>query len=197
MMPDKSIQEQLQDYCLGFLSAEEMAAMDIILSGDAQLAAEFKAYQGALENFALQNAITPSAGMKNKIITLIDNLSAEENFTLQNTPVINQYSDYRNWMKVVSPLLPEKLTEDVFAQVIRQDEKITQTLIKTKVDYPDEVHEEVYESFIVLEGECECYIGNKVVRLGPGGFISIPLHQHHDVKVLTPYVVAIQQRIAV
>ena len=66
---------------------------------------------------------------------------------------------------------------------------------KTGVD--DEVHVNEKESFLVLEGECECYVGDNVYRLGPGGFIEIPLHEHHNVKVISEYVVAVMQRIAV
>jgi mannose-6-phosphate isomerase-like protein (cupin superfamily) len=197
MMQDNNIQEQLQDYCLGLLGAAEIEKLDTLIAANPQLSEEVKAYQLALENYAMLQAVTPSAGIKNKIDTLITNLGLEANFTLDNTPVINEYSDYRNWLKVVQPLIPAVLEEDVFTKVIRDDGKITQTLIKSRVNYPDEVHGELHESFIVLEGECECYIGEEVVRLGPGGFINIPLHKHHDVKVLTPYVVAIQQRIAV
>jgi len=63
--------------------------------------------------------------------------------------------------------------------------------------YPDEVHTDVWESFIVLEGECECYIGtDTVVRLKAGGYLEIPMHEHHDVKIISDYVVGIMQRIA-
>jgi hypothetical protein len=35
------------------------------------------------------------------------------------------------------------------------------------------------------------------VRLGPGGYIEIPMHMHHHVVALSARVVAILQRIAV
>lgn len=197
MTPDKNIQEQLKDYCLGLLSTGETEQLNLLMADNPELAGELKANQMALENYAFQQAIAPRDGLKNNIENLIGNLGLEENFTLNNTPVINQYSDYRNWLRVVKPLLPQQLDKDVFTQVIREDGKITQTLIKSRIDYPEEIHNTLKESFIVLEGECECYIGDDVVRLGPGGFIDIPLNKHHDVKVLSPYVVAIQQRIAV
>ena len=67
----------------------------------------------------------------------------------------------------------------------------------SRTDVDDEVHEHEQESFLVLEGECECHIGDTVYRLGPGGFIEIPLHLNHNVRVLSPYVVAVLQHIAV
>jgi mannose-6-phosphate isomerase-like protein (cupin superfamily) len=70
-------------------------------------------------------------------------------------------------------------------------------LLVEQADYPDEVHDDLLECFIVLEGECECYIGDDVIHLGPGGFIDIPLYTHHDVKVIKGPVLAIVQRLKV
>ena len=94
-------------------------------------------------------------------------------------------------------MLPEKLTDKMFIHVLRDDQQVSQTLIWTAVDYPDEVHEDVKECFIILKGKCRCYIEAEVVELGPGGFLEIPLHKHHDVKVLEYPVLAVVQRIKV
>lgn len=187
----------LEEYALGILTEKEMDSVRMMAKQYPEIAAALAANEEALRWFAVKHSFKPSDEVKQNTWRLIENIEAEKQFAIDTTPIINQYSDYRNWMKVVKPLLPGNMGEDVFTRVIRDDGKVTQTLIKTKVHYPDEVHEDVYESFIVLEGECECYIGNNVVRLGPGGYINIPLHEHHDVKVLSSYVVAIQQRIAV
>ena len=187
----------LQGYWLGILSEEEMVSVRRMAGKHPEIAAELAANEEAMRMFLINHSYTPPNSLKKEIWQVIENLESEKKFTVDKTPVINRYSDHKSWMKVVAPLLPVEIEGDVFTQVIRNDGKVTQTLIKSKVDYPDEVHEDVYESFIVLEGECECYIGEDIIRLGPGGFINIPLHEHHDVKVLSPYVVAIQQRIAV
>jgi mannose-6-phosphate isomerase-like protein (cupin superfamily) len=187
----------IQDYCLGLLSEEEMGTVREMAKQFPEISAAIKTTEEALEEFALKHSFLPKQELKEETWQLISNLEREKNFSTDDTPIINKFSDYKKWMEVMRPLLPAAMEEEVFAKVIREDGKVTQTLIKTKIDYPDEVHEEVYESFIVLEGECECYIGDRVVKLGPGGFIDIPLHEHHDVKLLSPYVIAVQQRIAV
>jgi mannose-6-phosphate isomerase-like protein (cupin superfamily) len=97
----------------------------------------------------------------------------------------------------VRPLIPPKIQEDRVVKVLRESDKIIQMLIVSKTDFDNEVHVGEHESFIILEGECECTIGDKVFRLKPGGFTEIPLYTDHDVRVLTPYVTAIVQRIAV
>ncbi len=187
----------LQDYFLGLLKPEEMERINLLASQYPELAKEKKSYETAIEKYALQNAVEPSPAIKYNIMNLINNLVQEEGFDLDNTPVISKYSNYKNWLKIVKPVLPQIMEGDLFTRVIRQDDKVTQTLIKSKMNYPDEVHGDLHESFIILEGECECYIGNRVIRLKAGDFIDIPLHENHDVKILSTYVVAIQQRIAV
>ncbi|MBI2731667.1 MAG: hypothetical protein HYX40_13130 [Sphingobacteriales bacterium] len=187
----------LQEYWLGVLTESEREAVRQMAKQYPEIAAELATNEEAMQGFSVNHSYVPPDALKKEIWQVIENLDHEKNFTADNTPIINQYSDYKNWLKAIHPLLPAEMKEDVFAQVIRNDGKITQTLIKTKANYPDEVHEDVYESFIVLEGECECYIGDDVIKLGPGGYLNIPLYKHHDVKVLTPYVTAVIQRIAV
>jgi quercetin dioxygenase-like cupin family protein len=67
----------------------------------------------------------------------------------------------------------------------------------SRVDVPEESHEEVFESLLILKGECECTIGTETIQMQAGDYIDIPLHIPHNVKVLSPYVVAILQHKAV
>ena len=92
-------------------------------------------------------------------------------------------------------MLAEKAADKkMFIKVIREDEEIFQSLIWTKDDYPDEVHDDLQVCFMILEGDCKCYVGEKVLRMGPGDFFEIPMHLHHDIKIVSPYVMAVVQR---
>jgi mannose-6-phosphate isomerase-like protein (cupin superfamily) len=139
----------------------------------------------------------PPAHVKNKILELIDNLQLEEKAKLDQLPLLNKYSDHNKWLQIVKPVLPEKLNDKMFVHVLRDDKKVSQILIWTAIDYPDEVHEDVEESFIILKGKCKCYIEQESVELGPGGFLEIPMYKHHDVKVLESPVLAVVQRVKV
>jgi hypothetical protein len=37
-------------------------------------------------------------------------------------------------------------------------------LFGPKIDYPDEVHDEVEECFIILKGKCSCYIEGETIE---------------------------------
>lgn len=187
----------LSDYCLGLLDEKEARQVEALCDQYPELMAELSQTREALFNYSAALSKEPAPHLKEEIWKLLENVNREEKMDYQELPVLNKYSDKENWLKAVKPLLPSKLESDIFVKVIRNDEKLEQTLIWTKIDYPDEVHDDLQECFMVLEGECECYVGDKVFRLGPGGFLEIPLHVHHDVKIRSEYVLAVVQRLKV
>jgi mannose-6-phosphate isomerase-like protein (cupin superfamily) len=90
--------------------------------------------------------------------------------TLQHLPLLNKYSDLNTWLRIVEPLLPAALEENMFIKELRNDNGVSQTIIWTKIDYPDEVHDKVEECFIILKGKCRCYIEGEVIEVDAGGF---------------------------
>jgi mannose-6-phosphate isomerase-like protein (cupin superfamily) len=187
----------IEDYCLGILSSEESRAVEQYAQLYSEIKQEISAYMLALEQYAMDNAINPGEQVKTKIFQLIDNLATEHESTHQQLPLLNKYSDLNNWLRIVEPLLPGELKEKMFIKELRNEHGISQTIIWTKIDYPDEVHDEVEECFIILKGKCRCYIEGEVIEVGAGGFLEIPMFKHHDVKVLESPVLAVVQRIKV
>jgi mannose-6-phosphate isomerase-like protein (cupin superfamily) len=187
----------IEDYCLGVLSAEESKAVERQAKLYPEIKQEIEDYLNALEQYALNSNFYPDSDIKNKTFQLLNNLQLEEEASLDKLPLLNKFSDHNNWLKIVKPVLPEKLSDKMFIRVLRDDKKVSQILIWSAVDYPDEVHEDVKECFIILKGRCRCYIEDEVVELGPGGFLEIPMYKHHDVRVLEYPVLAVVQRIKV
>ena len=188
----------IEDYCLGILNEEEKNDV----WHHAQLHPEIKQAinecMQSLEQYAIATSFTPPKNAKQNILQLLDNLRIEEEQNIHALPLLNKYTDHKNWLHIVEPVLPGTLNQKMFVQELRNDNKVSQTLIWTAVDYPDEVHEDVQECFIILRGRCRCYIEDKVVELGPGGYLEIPMYAHHNVKVLgTDPVLAVVQRIKV
>ncbi len=187
----------IEDYCLGTLSEEESKAVEERAQRYPEIKREIDAFMYTLERYALDSAHNNAEHIRNKTLKLLDNLRLEYEANIDALPLLNKYADHKNWLRIVKPLLPEKLDRTMFIQELRNDNNISQTLIWTAVDYPDEVHDDVEECFIILEGKCRCYIEDEVVELGPGGFLEIPLYKHHDVQVLEHPVLAVVQRVRV
>jgi mannose-6-phosphate isomerase-like protein (cupin superfamily) len=187
----------IEDYCLGILNTEESKAVEEQAQLHPEIKQEIEDYLNTFERYALDSNFYPPLYVKDKTLELLKNLQLEEQAKLDELPLLNKYSDHNNWLQIVKPVLPEKLNDKMFIRVLRNDKKVSQTIIWTAVDYPDEVHQDVEECFIILKGRCRCYIEDEVVELGPGGFLEIPMNKHHDVKVIEHPVLAVVQRIKV
>jgi mannose-6-phosphate isomerase-like protein (cupin superfamily) len=186
----------IESYCLGLLSRQECEVIESQALVNTSLKQRIDDFMLSVERFAMVNAIDPGVEVKMKTLRLLENLRLEEERNIHKLPLLNRYSDYKNWLQIVKPLLPEKLNQPILTHQLRNDSEISQMVIWTAVDIPNEVHEDVEESFIVLEGSCRCFIEGKVVQLEPGDFLEIPLHSHHNVEALGD-VLAVLQRVKV
>lgn len=184
----------LNDYCLGLLSEEKQREVELNCLQYPELQAEVDAIHESLDQFSLLQGRQAPAELNNRIWSILEQLSREESMELNNLPLLTKYSNRDHWLRVVKSLLPPTLDRPLFALILKDDEEATQTLLWSKVDIPDEVHDNLHESFMILEGECECFVDGVGVRLGAGGYLDIPLHAHHDVKLISPQAMAIVQR---
>jgi mannose-6-phosphate isomerase-like protein (cupin superfamily) len=187
----------LEQYCLCILTDDQVREVDAMRSEYPEIEAEVTEIESSLYGYVSAVAQKPSAELRHEIWSTLENLNKEREIDLSDLPVINKYTDHNAWLGIVKPFIPAHLEEDRIVRVLRETDDIVQMLLVSKTDFVNEVHVEEYESFIILEGECECTVGEKVFRLQAGGFTEIPLHTSHDVRILTPHVTAILQRIAV
>jgi mannose-6-phosphate isomerase-like protein (cupin superfamily) len=187
----------IEQYCLGLLSEQEHRSVERQATLHSAIEQDILHFMEGLERRLSSQRLDLPGELKSKTLNLLHNLKIEQEGELKEQPLINKYSDYKNWLRFVKPLLPAKLEEDLFTQEVRNDDHVSQIVIWTNVDYPDEVHTEVQESFIILQGRCRCFIDGQAVELEAGGFLEIPLHKHHDVQVLESPVLAVVQRIKV
>jgi mannose-6-phosphate isomerase-like protein (cupin superfamily) len=180
----------LESYCLGLLSEEDEAFLFQMTVLYPEVKAELDAVEAAVEKIAMANAVEPPILVRQKVLLA---LGFTESLNIDELPVISQSTDPEPWLSVFAHLIPDELSEDFVSHLLRDDEQVQQTLVITKTNVPEEEHGDFLESFYILEGRCECTIGNNHFALGPGDFIEIPLHIKHDIKLLTPHVTAVLQ----
>ena len=181
----------LEQYCFELdntLLANEIVALRL---DHPEVGWELGEIELTIESFAESHAIKPKAYLKNRIMAALN--FAENRIDLDNLPPTAKYSNYESWLKAVEHLIPSEPFEDFFAHVLRQNEKIAQTLVITKQNVSDEVHADVSESFFILKGTCTCTVGKEIFILNEGDYLDIPLHTNHDIRIDSPYVVAILQ----
>lgn len=187
----------LEEYCLCILDEDQVQEVNTLRIQHPEIETEIQSIEASLNAYVKTSAEKPAVNLQEEIWNTLQNLNKERNIDLTDLPIINKYTDHETWLGIVKPFIPARLEEDRIVHVLRQSDEIVQMLVISKTAFENEVHVEEHESFIILEGECECTVGDKVFRLQPGGFTEIPLHTNHDVRILSPHVTAILQRIAV
>ena len=170
----------LEQYCLGL--------SDSAVPDRPEIRAEMKAIELALEQWARSLAVLPRPQIKKRILAAL-----EDRIDLDNLPPTNQYSNFESWLKAVEHLIPAEPFEDFFAHLLQQNERIAQTLVVTKLNVPEEEHDSIAESFFILKGTCTCTVGKESFILNAGDHLNIPLHTPHDIRIDSPYVIAILQ----
>ena len=144
----------LEQYALGLLSEKESANVKHLLSLYVELREELERIQDAMENYAALKAVQPRAHVKNLVIDSIVNLQKEKIMDLNNLPLINKFSDYKNWLGLVDTLGEIPLAKDgKFVKVLRHDAKVTQMLIVSSTAIEEETHEDEQQHRLWRSGE--------------------------------------------
>ncbi len=179
----------LELYALNDLPDDEKLGVERMLAMYPELRQELYAIELALENYAVSRGIKPPEHVETRLVGSLLNF---------DFPLIDPFSDYRNWLPLIQSFGELPLAEDGrHLKMLRCDEKVTQMLIVSTTDIEEETHVDEHESFLIVAGECKCTIGNKVRLMGAGDYMEIPLHELHDVTLVSEQVVAILQRVKV
>ena len=181
----------LEQYCFELNNVSLGNEIASLRLGHPEIREELNRIELTIEELAKSHAIIPSAKLKGRIMAALG--IAEEELHLDHLPPTSKYSNYENWLKTVEHLIPAEPFDDFFAHVLQQNEQMAQTLVITKLNVPDEVHDVVAESFFILKGTCTCTVGSEIFTLNAGDYLAIPLHTNHDIRIDSPYVIAILQ----
>ena len=181
----------LEQYCLGLLNEEEQAFLIQMAMLYPEIKAELTAVELAIEKLAASGAVEPGGPIKQRVLASLG--FNEVILDINNLPAIDRNADHAAWLKTLAHLIPDTPTEDFTLNVVRNDDYYQQMLVVTNMDVPEEDHDDFLESFFILKGNCECTVGNELFKLGEGDFLEVPLHLKHNIKVTSPYVVAILQ----
>ncbi|WP_461450686.1 cupin domain-containing protein [Mucilaginibacter sp.] len=181
----------LEQYCLDLFNTGLEQEVMALRAAYPEIAKELNAIELALENFAESQAVEPKPQLRDKIFATLN--FPGEVIDLENLPLTSKYSNYQSWLAAVEHLIPSGPFEDFFAELLQQNDKIAQTLVITKLNVPEELHEVVEESFFILKGTCTCTVGKEIFTLNAGDYLNIPLFTNHDIRIDSPYVIAILQ----
>lgn len=185
----------LELYALGALDNEQRADVAQALEKHAELRTELRRIELSLEEYARERAVSPGYHLRNRVLDTILNREKEERMDPADLPLLDKYSDYENWLRFVAPHLQVPAPGEQFQKVLQHTPSLTQVLVISAINIDEERHDDLHESFLILEGTCRCVVAGDVFHMKAGDFMEIPLHEMHQVEITSPVVTAIVQRV--
>lgn len=176
----------LELYVLGETEPQEDQLIENLVLVYPELRRELNEIELSLESLALANAVTPDPIVKPFLLATLDYIDRIKNGEdMIKPPLLNENSipeDYNQWLNRAD-LKPTEQIEDVFAKIIYAVPGLTTAIVWIKYMAPQEVHDDEYESFLILEGTCNIYVEEEVFSLQAGDVLTVPLHKNHHVLV--------------
>lgn len=151
-----------------------------------------KATEFALSEFARSQAIQPPSRIKSKILNQISELNdkrkSQGKIDLSNPPMISKDSNLYDWLEASQNMQIPKNFEDIHLEPILRNEKCEMFIAWVAKMVPEEVHDDILESFLLLEGSCTCHISDskgqlRIVNMQAGDFITMNLGETHDLVI--------------
>src|SRR6266700_1523861 len=103
----------LQEYCLGLLTDKEKSAVEENCRQYPAIKSELEAFQSSLQDYVSDFNMHPPAGLQSRIWTSLENINLEERGDIHDLPYLDKYTDYKKWLKIVRPMLPAQLEQDM------------------------------------------------------------------------------------
>jgi quercetin dioxygenase-like cupin family protein len=186
----------LEEYCSGCLPEDEQQQVITYCNLYPQIKAELNAIEAALEHYASMLAVEPGDHVKENFLKFVDEEEQALNAVINTLPLIDQHTDHQLWLQTLKPIIPANVGNERFVHVLKGQEGLMQALVVSKTGVEMETHDDIKESFLILEGKCKCTIGNDVFYYRTGDYFAIPLYTPHNIEVLTPTITVILQQIA-
>ena len=178
----------IEQYCLGLTTPEEARELEQYCLQYEAVRLELAAVQNTLLEYNQQFSKTPPSNTGSKILNSIEELKLETasfdaNGHLHEFISVSEFSDINKWQQLISHIQPPAEFENIYIHEIFNDGQKELYVAWAKIGVDDELHTDLKEKFLILEGTCRCQVGEEFLDLGPGGFLDIPLHTNHNLRV--------------
>lgn len=176
----------LEEFVMGLTSDDENREVMAMAARYPEIQREIDEISASLEQLAVQQAPEPDPTIKPLLMATIDYIERIKGGEIPSNPpelyAGSTPADFSEWLERSDMALPADFM-DVHARLIAYTPQAMTAIVWLQHGAPAEVHEAQYEKFLVLEGSCDIRIGERVVSLSVGDYLSIPLHETHAVTV--------------
>jgi len=190
----------LELYITGIASEAEIHEVEEMAAAHADVREALDELYVTLETMALKNAVNPPVLIKPFLMATMDFMGRMGGGETPSFPPELQtgakIEDYAEWLNRPDMVIPSYF-QDVYAKIIGYTPQAITAIVWIKEMAPEEVHDNEYEKFLIVEGTCDIDIEGDVHHLVPGDYLAIPLHKNHQVTVTSAILCkVILQRIA-
>ncbi|MBC7937607.1 MAG: cupin domain-containing protein [Rhizobacter sp.] len=176
----------LESYVMGAVTLEETDLVEQMAASFIEVRAEIDSISEAIEFYAFSHAVAPDPIVKPFLLATIDFTERLKNGEQPSFPPElkegSTISDFSQWLSKADMVLPQDF-KDLHAKIIGYTPSSITAIVWIKELAPQEVHDNEYEKFLVVEGSCTISVGEAMHPLLPGDYFSIPLHENHRVIV--------------
>ena len=185
----------IEDYCLGLLEDEQASYVT-------KLAKEHNSVRQLVEE-TLNAMVKLSASSVDHIPiskhsstrSLIQNLiSAKQNIQFKR---IEKNSSLSDWIHVLDYVPKLKFIDGIGYYKLARNDHFEQVMMQSFGELTEDDHDEIEESFFIIQGSCECTFEDKIIHLKAGQYLDIPKGVKHTIRNTSEQgpVTAIVQRI--
>lgn len=177
----------LRNYCLGLLPAVQNLEIDLLADQHPEVYEEIQ----DIESRILDNSKIPlKPSLKKAVMGALLNLALEETLDLSHPPLVNQHSSHHLWNAGVAAIGPMLDFGSHQMTIVHDGSDRQLILVWLLGEIVEKGHgsTEFEESFLILEGSCECNLGGRVEYLGPGGYLVVPSDTRHSIRCTCPEV---------
>ncbi len=173
---------QLEAYCLGQLSIEDAQIISNLAEHDPDIKNELDQIISALESYP--DKLTPNPKLKTKVLDFLSQHLHHEEIDLSNPPLLNKYSDVNSWSKAVQNFSYHDDASNLQVENIFLSKNKELNLIWLQDEIIEDAHEndQFKESFLILEGACECDFEGIIVRFKAGDYFEVPSNTKHTIR---------------
>ena len=172
----------IEEFCLGLLP-DDLAKEVVIFAGlYPEIQREIESVEATLSVYATTSPVPEG---RQKMLDIFHQLALDEYIDIYNPPLIHPHSNMVRWQEAIAGISPNVEYDGLKLYFLRNNKEIKLCIAWLQSELLEEGHppEDFQESFLILEGTCQCDLGDTVVNLQPGDYLNIPFDTRHTIKV--------------
>ncbi len=179
----------IEQYILGLASPYEAAEVVRMAERFPKIKNEVEKVEKALIHFAENCSPAVPNSLKINVLDTINRLElAFPIIDLANPPRLETSLDRHAWARATSHINAPTGLENIHLHPIKDADGVQMFVAFVREEVPEEVHHDLLESFLILEGTCECLITAasgeaRTVRLEAGDHISFEVGETHSIYI--------------